>query len=209
MSAGRLATGGGRIGRLAAAGGILGPLTFTAAWAALGATREGYDSVREAISQLAAVGTTTRGPMTAALVAFGVGVPAYGLALGASRDARAGAAAIVAGAATIGVALLPLEPGRSEVPHTVMATVAYAASAAIPLFGAGAAGRRFGRQWAVAARAGGVAAGLLLAGSTFLPGAGLLQRAGLALTHVFVVATAVDLVVRPDPDPTAARRSGR
>lgn len=182
--------------RLAAAGGIAGPVIFTAAWGVLGATRTGYSAVGDAISQLAAVGTSTRAPMTAALVAFGLGVPAYGLALRRWATPGAGLAAAVAGAATLGVAALPLEAGTGAAAHAAAAGLAYTATAAIPLLAAPALAR-YGRPWTLASQAVGAGTAVLLAASAVLPASGLLQRMGLALTHAWIVASAAAIVRGP------------
>src|SRR6202011_5852755 len=49
-------------------GGGIGPAAFVTAWATTGAATKGYSPIDDAISRLAAVGTTTRPFMTAGFV---------------------------------------------------------------------------------------------------------------------------------------------
>ena len=60
---------------------MIGPAAFVTAWAANGAATKGYSPIDDAISRLAAVGTTTRPFMTAGFVCFGLAVPIYASAL--------------------------------------------------------------------------------------------------------------------------------
>ena len=57
--------------------GAVAPSVFITAWAVLGARTDGYSPVDDPISRLAAVGAPTRIPMTAALVAYAIGLGAY------------------------------------------------------------------------------------------------------------------------------------
>ena len=60
--------------RLLALGGIVGPLTFVGCWAIAAAVKPGDSAIDDAISDLAAVGATTRLAMTVGFVVFGVGL---------------------------------------------------------------------------------------------------------------------------------------
>ena len=60
--------------RWLALGGVIGPVAFVGSWAILGATTPGYSPVNGAISDLAAVDASSRAPMTAGFVVFGLGL---------------------------------------------------------------------------------------------------------------------------------------
>ena len=62
--------------RLLGLGGAIGPAAFISAWVIGGATKDGYSPVHDAISRLAAIGSSARPLMTAGFVAFGLAVPA-------------------------------------------------------------------------------------------------------------------------------------
>ncbi|MGH9150419.1 MAG: DUF998 domain-containing protein, partial [Acidimicrobiales bacterium] len=104
-----------QVDRVAAAGGLVGPAAFVGAWAAGGVVAPGYSPVGHAISRLAAPGAPARGLMTAGFVAFGLALPAYGWALRRAGLGRSGAAAVVTGLATLGVAAFPVE--RADALH--------------------------------------------------------------------------------------------
>lgn len=181
---------------LSALGGIVGPVVFVAAWAVLGASTEGYAPARDAISELAADGAPGQWAMTAAFVVLGVGLAHFGRSLRRALRPLAGTSAIVAGAATVGVAAFPLgSPFRDRV-HDQFATVAYVALAAAPLLAVRP--HVAARRWRLAAFA--AAAALVTFGSALGfragPSFGLWQRIGLTATHAWVVATAVR-IVRP------------
>lgn len=164
--------------RLRAIGGILGPAAFITAWAVLGARREGYSPVDDPISRLAALGASTRPAMTAGLLGFAVGVGAFSTTL----PRRPAIAAAVTAAASVGIALTPLDSSLGGAPHAVAAGTAYASLAALPIVGSRSA----------VGRATGVLCGGLLLASIVAPGAtGALQRAGLTVGDAWIVAAAV------------------
>ena len=167
--------------RWPAAGGVVGPLTFVAAWAVLGATAEGYDPVRQAISRLAAVGASTRPAMTLALVVLGAGMVMFGLAL---RSSPAWPMAVVNGLAAVAVAALPLGD-RYDTAHGVAAAMGYVTLAGIPLAMAGE--RRLPVLVALAS------GGCLLA-SVLVTHDGLFQRMGLTIGHGWIVVSALGLL---------------
>jgi hypothetical membrane protein len=150
--------------------------------------------VSDAISELAAVGASTRLIMTAGFVGFGVAVPLYGwLALRAALPGRAWIALVVTGLATLGVAAVPLGRGTDGL-HGAFATLGYVSLALAPALGSVEL-RRHGRPaaatWSRVA-AGGAAVCLLAT----LPGPahGMFQRLGLAFGDAWILATAVVLL---------------
>jgi hypothetical membrane protein len=189
-------------------GGIAGPAAFVGAWTLGGALRHGYSPTEDAISRLAEVGASTRPLMTLGLVAFGVGVPAYAVALRHRLDGGAWLAATATGLATLCVAALPLGISSSgDLLHGAAATAGYATLAAVPLLAVRplrASGQ--GAAAAISAAAGSVSA-LSLAATTLGTRHGLWQRAGLSIGDAWLVASAVAiLVARENPWPRQARR---
>ena len=177
--------------RYAALGGVVGVAGFVGAWVVCGSLRVGYDPVHDAISQLAASDTQHRRWMTAGFVVFGVGVAVYSWALRGALRGPSWAAALVTALATLGVAAAPL--GSLDTAHHVAALTGYVALAATPLLAAPAlqAGGR-----ARAARASvvcGVLTACLLTASILDPWHGATQRAGLLVTDVWIVVTAVTM----------------
>ncbi|HEX9969095.1 MAG TPA: DUF998 domain-containing protein [Acidimicrobiales bacterium] len=177
-----------RTNRVLALGGIVGPLAFVGAWAALGATRAGYDPLRDPISRLAEDGASTRAAMTTGFLVFGVGVPLFGVALRRGLGGQAGTAAVATGLATIGVAALPLGRGV-DLEHGVAATAGYVTLAAVPLL---ASRRLVGADRAVST-ATGLLSAACLAATPFVGAVGLFQRLGLAVVDAWIVVAAVRL----------------
>ena len=138
--------------RRLALGGIVGPAAFIGSWAVLGARLPGYDPTQDAISRLAAEGAPDQAWMTAGFVAFGVGVPLFGLVLRDELDGPAWATAIATGLATLGVAAFPLDGWAGDVPHGVAAAIGYLTLAATPLLAAGPLARLGRRPAAIASR---------------------------------------------------------
>lgn len=169
----------------------MGPVGFVSAWLLGGWVAGGYSPVDDAISRLAADGADTRWLMTAGFVAFGVGVPLFGLALRRAMPGRAWLAAVVTGLATLGVALTPLDvSGTVDALHGVAAGTGYVALAALPLLSVRPL-RALGRTQAASAS---LVLGLLVATAlllTPLPATnGLAQRAGLTLGDLWIVLAA-------------------
>ena len=168
---------------------MLGPLGFVAAWAVLGATAEGYDPTRDAISRLATLEAPTRPAMTAGLVALGAGMALYGLAI---RPDPWWPLPVANGLTALAVAALPLG-GTVDNTHGAVATLGYVTLAAIPAV----AGRRLPRGWARLSLATGAASGLCLLVSALVTHDGLFQRLGLTVAHVWVVVSALGLLRSP------------
>ena len=183
--------------RLLAAGGIVGPCCFVAAWSILGATADGYTPAQDAISRLAAVGAPSQGAMTAGFIAFGVGVPAYAVALRDELTGRAWVSAVATGLATLGVAAAPLDRSAAgDLVHGAFASVGYATLAAVPWLAARSLAQCGEHTSATVSRAAGLASAAALAGTVFGPYHGLLQRVGLTIGDAWIVASAVRILVR-------------
>jgi hypothetical protein len=167
---------------------VVGPVTFVAAWAGLGATTDGYDPTRQAISRLAALGAPSRPWMTAALAVLGAGMVLYGLAL---RPHRWWPLPVANGLATLAVAALPLG-GTVDTAHGAAAAAGYLTLAAIPT--------TRGTRLAVLV---GLACGACLLASVLVARDGLFQRLGLTIGHLWVVATALGSLRSPTSSSTA------
>jgi hypothetical membrane protein len=166
-------------------GGIVGPAAFIACWLLGGLRTEGYSPADDAISRLAADGADTRWLMSFGFVAFGIGVPLFGLALReVVPDSRAWIAAVVTGLATLGVALTPLDVSDGvDRLHGVAAATGYASLALLPIL----VGRATGSQWSIVV---GVLVALCLVGTFVDPVNGLAQRTGLTLGDLWILWTA-------------------
>ena len=173
----------------------MSPLTFIAAWGVLGALREGYSPVNDPISRLAAVGATTRLPMTGAFLVFGAGVALYGAELRRVMPGGAGVAAITTAVASVGIAATPLGSALGGNAHATCAGIAYASLAATPLLGARSFWARDQRVAAAASVTLGLASGASLVASA-LAGSriGLFQRTGLTLGDAWIIATALTMI---------------
>ncbi|HZQ84417.1 MAG TPA: DUF998 domain-containing protein [Acidimicrobiales bacterium] len=176
-------------------GGIVGPTAFIAAWAIGGMRSKGYSPVHDAISRLAAVHAPTQSLMTTGFVAFGLGVPLYGLALRREVPGPAWVAAVTTGVATLGVAAAPLDvSSRVDLVHGAFASAGYASLAALPLLAARGLERDGRRGWARASRVVGVASAVSLIATVAGPAHGLFQRAGLTIGDAWIVATALSMI---------------
>ena len=181
--------------RLLAAGGVVGPASFVTAWSVLGATTSRpYSPVHDAISRLAEVGAPTRPGMTLGFVAFGVGVPLFGLALRDELPGPAWTTAVATGLATLGVAATPLGDSETvDVVHGAFATAGYVTLAATPWLAAPHLPRRAGRV----ARTAALVSAAALAATVVAPAHGLFQRIGLTTVDAWVVGMAVRMLRRP------------
>jgi hypothetical protein len=172
---------------------VLGPLSFIAAWVGAGFAATNYSPVTDPISELAEVGAPTQGWMTAGFVGFGVGVAAFGVALRAVLPGLGGVAAIATGVCTLGVAAFPL--GWNDAAHGAFAGAGYVTLALTPAFAALRL-RRDGR-WRSAlgsfAASGVIATALVL--SVVWTRHGLWQRIGLTTGDLWIVATALSVLV--------------
>lgn len=180
-------------GRRLALGGVVGCVGFVAAWAVVGANTPGYSPVDDAISRLAAQHAPHRAFMTAGFVAFGLGLPAYAMTLRRALPGWAWTTALTTGVATLGVALAPLDTTAGDSFHYLFAVIGYVTLAATPVLAIGAFVCRGAPGWArYSAITGAMSGGALLATAAG-PLHGLFQRAGLAITDVWIVVTALQM----------------
>ncbi len=112
------------------------PLLLVGGWTiAAGRQPAGFDSIRDTISSLAALGATDRWIMTSALA--GVGACYAVIGFGLRPAGRFGRALLVGGGlGTALVAAFPQPVRGNGVSHTIAATVAFTALAAWPLLAA-------------------------------------------------------------------------
>jgi hypothetical membrane protein len=181
--------------RLAAVCGVLGPSAFVGAWLLGGLQTQGYEPLRDAISQLAREGADTRPLMNTGFVVFGLLIPVWALLLRRVLGTGVAVAATVAGLATLAVGLLPLtrEGGQpQDVGHAVAAGIGYIGMALTPLL-AVAPLRRLGHTRAAATSAVvGIVSATALVGSLLVAQrAGGLQRLGLTVVDAWHVVVAV------------------
>lgn len=179
------------MGRVMAWGGVLGPVAFIGAWAMGGMiTTRAYSPVEDTISQLAAIGAPTRSLMTAGMIAFGVAVPVYALALRRALPGRAWIAAASTGIATLGVAAVPLD--RSELVddlHAAAAGAGYVTLAVVPLFARKALIAAGHGRLAMFGSAMAAVSAVALPTSLVVSQTGLFQRIGLTAGDLFLVAS--------------------
>ncbi len=173
----------------------IGALSLIAAWAVLGARTGGYSPIADPISRLAASGAPTQAAMTGAFAVYAAGVAAHAADL---RPALSGATATTAAlnaAATIGIAITPLDSRLGGVPHAAAAAATYASLAAIPLLSARVLARRGHRRAARASIATGLASGACLAISAVdTARTGLWRRTGLTVGHLWLMSSTVTVV---------------
>lgn len=178
---------------------MVGPAAFVAAWAVAGARMpEGYSPVRDAISRTAAVGSDQRGLMTAGFLVYAAGSAAGAWALRREVPGPAWVAAAVNGAATVGVALTPLDRSSTvDAAHAVAATTGYASLALVPLLAARPLATASHRAAARTSVATGALVGASLAATVAVePVSGLLQRSGLTLGDAWLAAAGMTILLR-------------
>ena len=180
-------------GRRLALGGVVGCVGFVAAWAVVGANTPGYSPVDDAISRLAALHAPHRAFMTGGFVAFGLGLPAYALALRRTLPGWAWITAFATGVATLGVALAPLDTTAGDNFHNLFAIIGYVTLAATPVLAIGAFVRRGAPGWVRYSAVTGAMSGAVLLATMAGPLHGLLQRAGLGIADAWIVVTALQM----------------
>jgi hypothetical membrane protein len=174
----------------AAVAGILGPSTFLVTWAWLGRRGPHYDPRKDPISRLAAMGTETRPAMNRAFLVRALGVTLWGTAGGQSRSL--GAATIISGCSSAGLAALPLGAPGGDLPHVMAAAVAYAALVAAPAIHAAESIRSGQNGWAMASATSAGTTAVALSLSLAWPGRqGLFQRIGITSGDAWLVARAL------------------
>lgn len=181
-----------RASRWAGLGLVLGPLAFIAAWLVAGARTPGYEPLKDAISRTAADGAPQRHIMNTGFVVYALGSAAGAFALRRAIPGKAWIASAVNGAATIGVALTPLERSAAlDVGHTLTATTGYVSLALTPLLAARPLAEAGHKRAAAASVATGVAVGACLAATAVTTDSGLPQRLGLTTGDVWLIATGI------------------
>lgn len=181
--------------RWAGVAGLIGPTAFISCWVAAGViARRGTSPSADAISRLAAAGADTRWMMTTGFIAFGVGVGTFASALRIVLDGRAWMALAATSTATLLVATAPLDvSGGVDRLHGAFAAAGYVTLVAAPLLAADPLRRRGFLRLATAGRwAAGVAAAAL-ALSIAGPPTGLLQRVGLTVVDLWLLALAASV----------------
>jgi Protein of unknown function (DUF998) len=178
----------------AALGLVAGPAAFISGWLVGGARTPDYSPVNDAISRIAAIGAPNRELMTTAFVAYGAAVIVGSTALRSSPLHRCWRLAAVNGAATIGVAALPLEHSAAmDTWHGVAAGIGYASITALPLVSAGPLRELGYGRAANLAVAGGITSGVCLVATTVSDANGFFQRLGLTVGDAWLIATGVAL----------------
>jgi hypothetical membrane protein len=177
-----------------ALGGVIGPIAFVSTWAGAGAATGGYSPVDDAISELAALGASTRAVMTIAFVVFGAGMCCFALALRGALPGPAWVAALGNGLASFGVATFPLGGPALDVVHGCFAVTAYGFLAATPLLASRPLARSGHLALARYSMLTGVASALLLVAAAAEARHGLFQRAGLTVTDVWIVLMALEIL---------------
>ena len=133
--------------------------------------------------------------MTTGFVVFGLGEAAYALALRVAVDGPAWIAAAGTAACTLAIALLPLDRSAAiDDAHGVFALFGYASLVAVPLLAAPAWRRSAARHPPGRRGSSGCARRRCWRRTSIGPVHGLFQRAGLAVTDVWIVASSVALL---------------
>ena len=182
--------------RAAALGGLVGPAAFIGAWVIGGIVAGApYSPADDAISRLAAAGAETRPLMTAGFVLFGLGLPAYGVALRRVLPGAAWATAVATGLATLGVAATPLDRSAFvDQLHGVFAGLGYLTLAATPLLAVRPLRARGHRLLARLGLAAGVLSGTALLLTLTDGPTGAFQRLGLTVGDLWIMASAAAVV---------------
>ncbi len=173
---------------------LLGVLAFTVAWVLAGLRTDGFDPVRQSISQLQRDGTTTGLAMTAAFAAFAAGGLALAPVLGRRLGRAPRIALTVASLATLGAAASPLgavRGGAQDIVHVSFGTAGYTALSVLPLLAGWALRHRARRAAGASFLLGAVASVCLLGTVPAVALSGALQRIGFLAGHLWLVGFAV------------------
>jgi hypothetical protein len=183
----------------------VGPVVFVAAWVVAGWRAAIYSPTDEAISELAAVGASTRVLMTAGFVAFAVGVGMFAVGCRRLLPGWSWPALLLAAVATFGAAVFPLSGNDFDAAHGAFAGVGYLGLVAAPLLAAPDF-RRAGRQvWMWSSLAVAATGALCLVASVLVGANGLAQRLGLTMVDIWIVVLAVAVGLGSVPDAIEAR----
>lgn len=142
MSSGTYGIDGAAVARFGAATAMTAVVQFVAAWAVLGAIRDNYDPMFRTISELAEVGSPTRGVMTSSLILFGLLLAPFALTLWRALPGgvMAPTAVLLNAVGSIGAGAFPCSPGcpgsaasTSDLAHIIAASVSYLGLILAPL----------------------------------------------------------------------------
>ncbi len=198
--------------RLRAAAGAAGVVVLTAAWVVAGLLTDGFDPVRQSISQLQREGTATGTVMTAALVAFAAGTLLVSPVLGRRVSRPVQAALLLIGLATLGAAISPLgevRGGAQDAVHLTFGATGYLSLSLLPLL-AGWALRRRSTVGSVGSYALGVVTAACLLGTVPADAvSGALQRAGFLAGHLWVLLACLVVLRRPGQPQEASSSAAR
>lgn len=168
---------------------------FALGWATLGASIEGFSSVRSAISQIAAVDSPRRWQMFAVFVTYGLLLLAGARALRGAGAAGSGAAATVNALSVWGVAAFPIHGSeRGDAVHGLFALMGYVTLALMPALAVRPL-KRAGRQRAALISA--LLAAVMLVAFLGTAGdgrTGLYQRIGTTTGDLWMAAAGVLLL---------------
>jgi len=157
---------------------------------------EPYSPVSDAISRTAAVGSPQRPLMTTGFVLYAVGSVAGCLALRRAVPGPAWIASAVNGAATVGVALTPLDHSSAvDAAHAVTATTGYVSLALTPILAARPLADAGHPGLARASVAIGAVVGACLAATLASEQtSGLMQRSGLTVGDAWLISAGAALL---------------
>ncbi len=180
--------------RVRAAAAATGVVLLTGAWAVGGVATDGFDPVRQSISQLQRDGTATGPVLTAAFVAFAGGALLLAPVLNRRLGRVPAVLLSVAALATLGAAASPLgevRGGLQDTVHLAFGTTGYASLSLLPLAGA----RRLrGRARAASYALGVIASGCLLGTVPAQAYSGALQRVGFGAGHLWLLGVCVGVL---------------
>jgi peptidoglycan/LPS O-acetylase OafA/YrhL len=176
--------------RLRAAAGALGVVVLTAAWSTAGLLTDGFDPVRQSISQLQREGTATGTVMTAALIVFAAGTLLVSPVLGRRVSRPVQRALVLVGLATLGAAVSPLgevRGGAQDAVHLAFGATGYLSLSLLPLL-AGWALRHRSRIGSAGSYALGIVTSACLLGTVPADAvSGVLQRTGFVAGHLWLL----------------------
>ncbi|MGB0113703.1 MAG: DUF998 domain-containing protein, partial [Ilumatobacteraceae bacterium] len=145
----------------------------------------------DAISRLAAAGAETRWLMTTGIITFGVGVGTFAFAIRRVLDGLVWVAIGATALATAAIAAAPLDVSeRLDRVHGVLAAIGYVTLVAAPLLAGHPLRDRGFDRLAVSGRAAASVAAVALGLSVTALPTGLLQRLGLTLVDLWLIALA-------------------
>ena len=184
-----------RLRALLALGGVL---TLTAGWVLAGVGTDGFDPVRQSISQLQRDGTATGTAMTASFLAFSFGALALTPVLGRRIGRAPQVALTVAALATAGGAASPLgevRGGMQDAVHLTFGTAGYASLSVLPLLAGWTLRRTAPRASAVSLLLGALTSACLLGTVPAEAVSGALQRVGFLAGHLWIAGFAVAVLL--------------